>query len=171
MKLQKFLKYEQINLKTIATLLRASMLNLDNYYKTVELAIQKIGLDPAKFRGDQAGEWTLHRGDYNIWVDVWYDDKEQVAYLQVVAPVMEIPEESQSVLFKELLQINLQLCGIAFAVHGEKVVLKGTRVAEGLDVEEAYAMIMLVSKYVGNFSPMLAKRYFNNNQPGTPPPI
>lgn len=145
------------------------MLNLDNYYKTVEQAIKKIGLEPSKFRGEQAGEWTLHRGNYNIWIDVWYDNKERVAYLQVVAPVIEIPEESQSVLFKELLQINLQLCGVAFAVHGENVVLKGTRVAEGLDVEEAYAMIMLVSKYVGNFSPMLVKRYFNSGQPGTPP--
>lgn len=145
------------------------MLNLNNYYETVEKAITKIGLDPSKFRGEQAGEWTLHRGDYSIWIDVWYDNKERVAYLQVVAPVMEIPEESQSVLFKELLQINLQLCGVAFAVHGENVVLKGTRVAEGLDVEEAYAMIMLVSKYVGNFSPMLIKRYFNNGQPGIPP--
>lgn len=145
------------------------MLNLQKYYRTVEKAIEKIGLDPSRFRGDQAGEWTLHRGKYTIWIDVWNDPNEGVTYLQVVAPVMEIPEESQTVLFKELLQLNLQLCGIAFSVHGEKVVLKGTRVAEGLDVEEAYAMIMLISKYVGNFTPMLSKRYFNGGAPGTPP--
>lgn len=145
------------------------MLNLQKYYNTVEQAISKIGLDPIKFRGDQEGEWTLHRGNYSIWVDVWNDPIEEVSYLQVIAPVMEIPEESQEVLFKELLQINVQLCGVAFAVHGEKVVLKGTRVAEGLDMEEAYAIIMLVSKYVSNFSPMLLKRYFNNGDAGIPP--
>jgi len=145
------------------------MLNLKKYYKTVELAINKIGLDPIKFRGEQEGEWTLHRGEYTIWIDVWSDPVEQLAYLQVIAPVMEIPEESQAVLFRELLQINLQLCGVAFSVHGEKVVLKGTRVAEGLDMEEAYAMIMLISKYVSNFSPMLFKRYFNSGEPGIPP--
>ena len=145
------------------------MPNLHKYYNTVELAITKIGLDPIKFRGDQAGEWTLHRGNYSIWIDVWNDPVEEVTYLQVIAPVMDIPDESQEVLFKELLQINVQLCGIAFAVHGEKVVLKGTRVAEGLDMEEAYAMIMLISKYVGNFAPMLLKRYFNNGDPGVPP--
>ncbi|WMX15116.1 MULTISPECIES: YbjN domain-containing protein [unclassified Aureispira] len=145
------------------------MLNLKKYYGIVEQAIEKIGLDPTRFRGEQEGEWTLHRGEYTIWIDVWNDPIEKVAYLQVVAPVMEIPDESQTVLFRELLQINLQLCGIAFSVHGEKVVLKGTRVAEGLDVEEAHAMIMLISKYVSNFSPILLKRYFNNGQPGIPP--
>lgn len=145
------------------------MPNLHKYYSTVEQAIEKIGLDPSKFRGEQAGEWTLHRGDYTIWIDVWKDPIEQVTYLQVVAPVFEIPEESQVVLFRELLQINLQLCGIAFAVHGDKVVLKGTRVAEGLDIEEAYAMIMLISKYVSKFTPMLLKRYFNSGEPGVPP--
>lgn len=145
------------------------MLNLEKYYNIVEQAIVKIGLDPNKFRGEQAGEWTLHRGNYSIWIDVWNDPVEAVAYLQVVAPVMEIPEESQAVLFKELLQINLQLCGVAFAVHGEKVVLKGTRVAEGLDMEEAYAIIMLVSKYVSNFAPILLKRYFNSGNAGAPP--
>lgn len=145
------------------------MLNLKKYYTTVEQAIVKIGLDPVKFRGEQEGEWTLHRGEYTIWIDVWNDPIEKVVYLQVVAPVMEIPEESQAVLFRELLQINLQLCGVAFSVHGEKVVLKGTRVAEGLDVEEAYAMIMLISKYVSNFSPMLLNRYFNSGEPGIPP--
>lgn len=142
---------------------------LQKYYRTVEKAIEKIGLDPLNFRGSQDGEWTLHRGEHSIWIDVWYDDNEQVAYLQVVAPVMEIPQESQTVLFRELLQINLQLCGVAFAVHGEKVVLKGTRVAEGLDVEEARAMILLVSKYISNFSPLLLQRYFNDGQPGVPP--
>lgn len=142
---------------------------LDHYYQTVETAIEKIGLDPTKFRGEQKGEWTLHRGEHSIWIDVWNDAKENVAYLQVVAPVMEIPNESQIVLFRELLQINLQLCGVAFAVHSEKVVLKGTRVAEGLDIEEAHAMILLVSKYVSNFAPLLRKRYFNNGQPGVPP--
>jgi hypothetical protein len=145
------------------------MLNLKKYYSTVEQAIIKIGLDPTKFRGEQEGEWTLHRGEYTIWIDVWNDPVEKVAYLQVVAPVIEIPEESQAVLFRDLLQINLQLCGIAFSVHGEKVVLKGTRVAEGLDVEEAHAMIMLISKYVSNFSPILLKRYFNGGEPGIPP--
>jgi len=145
------------------------MLNLKKYYSTVEQAIIKIGLDPTKFRGEQEGEWTLHRGEYTIWIDVWNDPVEKVAYLQVVAPVIEIPEESQAVLFRDLLQINLQLCGIAFSVHGEKVVLKGTRVAEGLDVEEAHAMIMLISKYVSNFSPILLQRYFNSGEPGIPP--
>lgn len=145
------------------------MPNLQKYYTIVEQAIAKIGLDPAKFRGSQEGEWTLHRGDYSIWVDVWNDPVEDVSYLQVIAPVMEIPEEIQEALFKDLLQINVQLCGVAFAVHGEKVVLKGTRVAEGLDKEEAYAIIMLVSKYVSNFSPILLKRYFNDGAPGAPP--
>ncbi|MDC0230822.1 YbjN domain-containing protein [Aureispira] len=145
------------------------MQKLKKFYTTVESAISKIGLDPLKFRGEQSGEWTLQRGEYTIWIDVWEDDSEQVAYLQVVAPVMDIPEEAESVLFRELLQINLELCGVAFAVHTDRVVLKGTRVAEGLDTEEAYAMIMLVSKYASDFSPKLRLRYLNNGKPGVPP--
>ncbi len=145
------------------------MPKLHKYYSTVEESIARIGLDPKKFRGNQKGEWTLQRGDYSIWIDVWHDAAEDVAYMQVVAPVMEIPAETATVLFKELLQINLQLCGVAFCVHGEKVVLKGTRVAEGLDVEEAFAMIMLVGKYVDNFTPKLKKRYFNDGIAGAAP--
>jgi len=145
------------------------MPNLHKYYRTVEDAIAKIGLDPSVFRGDKEGEWTLQRGEFSIWIDVWNDPVEKVTYLQVVSPVMSIPEEYQITLFRELLQINLQLCGIAFCVHGENIVLKGTRVAEGLDVEEAYAMIMLVSKYVSSFAPQLLKKYFNDGEPGAPP--
>lgn len=145
------------------------MPDLHKYYNTVEQAIAKIGLDPAVFRGEQAGEWTLQKGEYAIWIDVWNDEVEKLAYLQVIAPVMNIADEAQGILYKELLQINLQLCGIAFCVHGEKVVLKGTRVAEGLDVEEAFAMIMLVSKYVNNFAPKLIKRYSNNGIAGVAP--
>ncbi|MCH2022340.1 MAG: YbjN domain-containing protein [Saprospiraceae bacterium] len=145
------------------------MQELKKYYNAVEAAITKIGLTPSMFRGEKSGEWTVQRGEYTIWIDVWKDEPNQVAYLQVVAHVMDIPEEAQSVLFRELLQINLELCGIAFAVHGEKVVLKGTRFAEGLDSEEAYGMIMLISKYVSNFSPKLRLRYLNNGKPGVPP--
>ena len=145
------------------------MPNLHKYYNTVEAAIAKIGLDPAKFRGEQLGEWSLQRGEHAIWIDVWNDEIEAVTYLQVVAPVMKIPDESTASLFKELLQVNLQLCGVAFCVHGENVVLKSTRVAEGLDVEEAHAMIMLVGKYVNNFAPKLLKRHFNSGMAGIPP--
>lgn len=145
------------------------MPKLDKYYTIVEQAIAKIGLDPASFRGEQLGDWTLQRGDYSIWIDVWYDQNEKVSYVQVVAPVMEIPEETQNLLFRELLQINVQLCGVAFCVHGNKIILKATRVAEGLDVEEAYAMIMLVGKYVNNFAPRLLKKYFNGGAPGAAP--
>ena len=145
------------------------MARLEKYYEIIERAISKIGVDPVNFRGSKPGEWTLQRNDYSIWVDLWNDEQEDVDYLQVVSPVMEIPDESQMVLFKDLLQINLSLCGVAFCVHGNQIVLKGTRVAEGLDMEEAYAMILLVSKYVSDFAPMLLEKYFNNGAPGNAP--
>ena len=59
--------------------------------------------------------------------------------------------------------------GVCAGESLKKVVLKGTRVAEGLDMEEAYAIIMLVSKYVSDFAPILLKRYFNSGNPGAPP--
>lgn len=143
------------------------MADLQHYYNIVEKGIAKIGLDPDKFKGQQEGEWVLMRGEQGIWVDLWHQD--ELTYLQVSALIMDLPDEIGAAFYKELLEINFSLCGAAFGVHNGNVALVGTRPAQGLDVEEVYAIILLVGKYASEFKPRLMKKYLNNGGPGLPP--
>lgn len=132
---------------------------LEAYFRIIEKAILKIGIDPEKCRGEKTGRWSLQKGSINIMIDVWMLEKEQRTYFQTVAPIMKIPKGSNSVLTEELLEINHALFGAAFSIFQEIIYLKTTREIEGLDVSEAYQTILRIGNYADYYDDILKGKY------------
>ena len=108
-------------------------------------------------------------GKNNLWIDLWADDVSDQVYFQVVAPVFDVSQMMPRMFYEELLNLNLEMCGVSFCLHGKKVVLKSTRTAFGLDVEEVYSILLIMGKYVKSFSRILNDKYFNEGQAGDAP--
>ena len=142
---------------------------MKKYTDIVEQGIREIGLDPDTFQGDLDGEWSIRLGENDLWIDLWEDELSGQFYFQVVAPVFDVAQLMPRVFYEELLNLNLEMCGVAFCLHGKKVVLKSTRTATGLDVEEVYSILLIMGKYVKSFSKVLSDKYFNEGQAGDAP--
>ncbi|MGB1204160.1 MAG: YbjN domain-containing protein [Chitinophagales bacterium] len=132
---------------------------LQAYFRIIEKAILKVGIDPEKCRAEKAGRWSLQKGSINIMIDVWLLEKEQKVYFQVVAPIMQVPKGSNSALTEELLGINHGLFGAAFSIFQKVIYLKVTREIEGLDVSEAYQTILRVGNYADYYDDVLKAKY------------
>ncbi len=137
---------------------------IQNYYNIVEEIIRDLGVDPAACRGEIAGQWNLKRGSANIWVDVWQTKDQQgnlldYGYIQVMAPVCEVPVNNQNLFTKELLEINHSLYGVAFTIFKDWAYVKAIREVDGLDKAEAQAMFNRVGAYSDEYDDKLKQKY------------
>ena len=142
------------------------MNTIQHYYNLVDECIREIGVDPEATRQKDVngqirmGAWTLFKGTAQVWIDVWHIEKENRPYFQVMCPVMNFPEATlQSNLFKELLEINDKLYGVAFTIYQNQVWLKTIRECEGLDKSEALAQITRVGNYSDQYDDYLKSKY------------
>jgi hypothetical protein len=139
--------------------------NLALYYTIVEEAILQLGVDPVGCRGKQPGQWNLRKGSARIWLDLWHIQNEQRAYFQAMSPIMPLPTERSEPFFKELLQINDKLFGVAFAVYDEWAWLKSIREVEGMSVAEALAIIRRIGYYADEYDNQLMDKYNIKRRP------
>ena len=142
------------------------MENLETYYNLVEECIGKLGVDAASCRGEKPGQWSLKKGSVNVWIDVFHLEKEGRAYFQVMSPVMKVPTQNKGGLFEELLTINDRLFGVAFTLYKETVWLKVIREVQGMDVNEAFAMITRIGNYADQYDDELKAKYPSSAPPG-----
>lgn len=133
--------------------------NLNFYYNIVENAIAKLGLDPQVARRQQAGKWTITKGKIPVWIDVYYIEREKRIYFQVASPVMKMPGTNNGKIAQELLALNNQLFGVAFCTNKHHVYIKTIREAEGLDMNEAFSMILRVGNYADKYDHVLKQKY------------
>jgi len=139
--------------------------DLTPYYQLVENVITKLGVDPSICRSKdgngeiKAGQWNMLRGSAKVWIDLWYIEKEKRAYYQVMSPVMQIPENNKAALFQELLEINDKLYGVAFTIYNNWVWLKVIREVDGMDENEAFAMLTRIGNYADQYDDHLIGKY------------
>ena len=151
------------------------MENLETYFNIVEACITKLGVDPAVCRGEKAGQWNLKKGSVNVWIDVFHIEKEGRAYFQVMSQIMKVPPTNKEALFEELLTINDRLFGVAFTVYKGIVWLKVIREVQGMDTDEAFAMITRIGNYADQYDDELKAKYpspappDSNIGPSSPP--
>jgi len=137
--------------------------NLKYYYDIIENCIHRLGVDPVSCRSkDTEGHWSLKRGDITVWIDVWFIEREERAYFQVVAPIMETPTDRATQFYEDLLRLNDQLFGVAFTLYNHWTCLKVIREVNGLDMGEAYNMITRVGNYGIEYLKKLSKKYGDN---------
>ncbi len=118
---------------------------LQTYYTLVDSAITELGLNPEETRGDQAGQWNLKKGKFDIMLDVWEQEKQFL--FQVVAPLCGLPDENREAFLLHLLQKNYGLSGIAYAIMEDSVFLKYTTEANLLTKENIVVLLTKTAFY------------------------
>src|SRR6478672_11463615 len=106
---------------------------LAKYYKLVDAAITDLGLNADETRGEQAGQWNLKKGKFDIMVDVW--EQENQFLFQIVCPLCGLPDDSKEGFLLHLLKKNYGMSSIAYAIMEESVFLKYTTEANTLTKE------------------------------------
>lgn len=137
------------------------MLDLSNYYRIVEDAIEALGVNPTETRTQKAGQWDLRKGSASVWINVFLSrERDDYGYLQIMSPVMKVqPGDKREALFEELLQLNHQLYSVAFSIHDGWLYLRTIRELEGLSMEEALAMLTRIGVYADEYDDHLKKKY------------
>ena len=114
---------------------------LTTYYKLIDDAITELGLKPEETHGEQAGQWNLKKGRFDIMVDVW--EQEEKFLFQVVSPLCGLPDENKEAFLIHLLQRNYGMSGLAYAIMEDSVFLKYTTEANLITKE---SIVMLLTK-------------------------
>ncbi len=138
---------------------------LQHYYQILDEVLVEYKIDPTSARGEQPGQWNLHLGSANIWVDIFQSkdaqgNPTQFGYLQVMAFVCDVPVNNQHLFTKELLEINHSLYGVGFTIFKEKAYIKSIRELEGLDKSEIKATLDRVGIYANDWDDKLKAKYF-----------
>jgi len=138
---------------------------IQHYYTMVEEVMTSFKIDPTTARGDQAGQWNLRLGSASVWVDVFQQKDAngnlvQNGYLQVLAPICDVPVENQHLFTRELLEINHSLYGVAFTIFKEKAYIKSIRELQGLESTEIASTFNRVGIYADEWDDKLKQKYF-----------
>jgi len=143
----------------------------ENFIKTVENAIVKMGLKPEETRGEEPNQWQMFRGTICIFIDIWkpstnsdwnYTGTEHaVNTFQVIAPITELPPQDKLFKFyEELLHMNFHLYNASIIVNSRDnvVAIKFKRIVAGLTESEVVEAI----ESVGYYAEMLSEYYVKN---------
>jgi hypothetical protein len=138
---------------------------IQHYYSMVDEVLTDLKINPADARGELPGQWNLKHGSASVWVDVFQSKDAQgnliqSGYLQVLAPVCDVPVNNQHIFTKELLEINHGLYGVGFTVYKDKAYIKAIRELQGLDKSEVRATLDRVGIYANDYDDKLKEKYF-----------
>jgi hypothetical protein len=137
---------------------------IQHYYGLLEEVLIDFKIDPASARGQQSGQWNLKLGSANVWVDIFQSKDAQgnltnYGYLQVMAPICDVPVNNQHLFTKELLEVNHSLYGVAFTIFQEKAYIKSIRELHGLNKSEIKSTLDRVGIYADEWDDKLRAKY------------
>ena len=146
---------------------------IQHYHNLVEEVLSDYKIDPATARGQAPGQWNLRLGSASVWVDVFQSKDAQgnplqYGYLQVMAPVCDVPTNNQDQFTKELLEVNHSLYGVAFTIFKDKAYIKAIRELQGLDKSEVMSTFDRVGIYADEWDDKLRSKYGIFAGGGTP---
>ena len=133
--------------------------NLEKYAATVEQILQAIGVNPqaARLPTDQGYGWNFRRG--SAVIEVYVSAQEGRGYLQVLSPILHLPQTGLIQLYRRLLELNLQLTNAALGVYLDVVYVFNERPLEGMDSVEANAIITMVASYADELDNQLVNEF------------
>lgn len=143
------------------------MSSIHSYYEMIENCIRSLGVDPVTCRTEKAGAWNLVRGSAKVYIDCWHIEKENRAYFQVMSPVMQVPEGQKEDFYFDLLSFNDRLYSCAFSIFKDWAWIKMIRECDGLDANEAMAIIQRVGAYADKYDDLLKEHYNSNADKST----
>jgi hypothetical protein len=137
---------------------------IQHYYNMFEQVLAEYKVDPTTARGQAPGQWNLKLGSANVWVDIFQSkdaqgNPAQYGYLQMLAPVCDVPVNNQHLFTKDLLEINHSLYGVGFTIFKDKAYIKSIRELQGLDISEVKSTLDRVGIYANDWDDKLKAKY------------
>jgi hypothetical protein len=137
---------------------------IQHYYDMFEQVLTEYKVDPTTARGQAPGQWNLKLGSASVWVDVFQSkdaqgNLQQYGYLQMLAPVCDVPVTNQQLFTKDLLEINHSLYGVGFTIFKDKAYIKSIRELQGLDISEIRSTLDRVGIYANDWDDKLKAKY------------
>lgn len=127
----------------------------------IEQALAHLGHDPEACELDDPSmlkSWWFSQGSATITVVL--RRRPGTPHLRVSTPVMTPATQSdRGALHADLLARNLDLCGMAFALDGDKVVLVGERTTRDLDRGEVIDLIDGLARHADAVDDALVTKY------------
>ena len=138
---------------------RRSGAHLESYAATVEQILLTLGVDPVHSRLNTEGGfgWSFQRG--SAVIEVYVSQQEDAGYLQVLSPIMHLPQSGLLALYRRLLELNLQLTNASIGLYLDVVYLFSERPVDGLDANEANSIITLVAGYADELDDKLVAEF------------
>lgn len=130
------------------------MNQITTYQYLIDKAIKRLGLNPEKCYRDNLN-WHLKSGSATLNLSIFLLDNHY--YFKVEAEIIAVPTQNLTEFYATLLHYNHDFNGFAFLIHDEKVYLKSVRELQGMDENEAFAIITKVGNYADKFDDELKK--------------
>ena len=137
---------------------------IQHYYNMFEQVLTEYKVDPTTARGQAPGQWNLKLGSASVWVDIFQSkdaqgNPAQYGYLQMLAPVCNVPVNNQHIFTKDLLEINHSLYGVGFTIFKDMAYIKSIRELQGLDISEIKSTLDRVGIYANDWDDKLKAKY------------
>ena len=100
--------------------------------------------------------WNFWRGSALIEI---YLTPEDWGYLQVLSPIMHLPQSNLLPLYRRLLELNLEMTNAALGVHEDVVYVFHERLLEGLDAVEADVIVRRLAQYADELDDVLVEEF------------
>ena len=142
------------------------MKNIEYYYQIIENCIKRLGVDPAICRGEKPGQWDLKKGSASVWIDVWKKENEDYGYMQIMAPICEVPKTNTEAFYQEVLETNHDLYGVGMTKYENWIYIKIIRELEDLSEDEAFAMFNRIGNYADQYDDYFKDKYFSTGNRG-----
>lgn len=131
--------------------------NLQSTIALIDEALGELGHDPAASRVDDEN-WRIQQGSAVTRASLV--SRTEFTHLRVASIVMTLDDKvDRAALFAHLLDLNATLCGAAFAVQRDHVLLISERSTLDLDRSEVRELIRRVTTYTDDHDDVLVARF------------
>ncbi len=137
----------------------ASSYRLDSYASTVQQILAAIGVDPqhSRLNTEQGYGWSFRHG--SAIIEIYILQNGDAGFLQVLSPIVYLPQSGLLPFYRRLLELNLQLTNAAFGVFQEVVYVYNERPLDGMDNVEANNIISMVASYADEYDDKLIAEF------------
>ena len=133
--------------------------NLASTVALIEAALVELGQAPGRVDDRSAlHTWQIPKGSSITHVALIH--RSEFTHLRVCATVMTLDDGvDRGSLFAHLLELNVALCGVAFAAQNDRILLVGERSTLDLDRSEILELIRRVTAYADEHDDVLVARF------------
>lgn len=133
--------------------------SLEEHANTLEVILDtlNIDVDEARLNTENGFGWTFRRG--SAIIEVYISEQGGQGHMQVLAPIQVLPDSGLLPLYRHLLELNLQLTNASLGVFYDVVYVFNERPLQGLEAEEANAIITMVAGYADDLDNRLVNEF------------